>query len=157
MGENDELNKKIQAAIKESLPSQVGEELQKLLEQGKTDAQTVKTLTANGEKNTQTISELNARISEYQKLDERNSQLEAREKAAEELERKIQIEKLTYQLTAEKESKEFAKSVSLCLVRNIEYRRSLFDNTTEPCGKDQYGNALYHNKTQNSTEKNEAN
>lgn len=157
MTQNEELLKKINDSIKEHIPSQVGEELQKLLAKGKADAEEVKSLSIANENNRKTINELNDTISQYKKLDERNSQLEIREKAAEELERKIQIEKLTYQLAAEKESKEFSKSVALGLVRNVEYRRSLFDNTTEPDGKDQYGNTVYSNKSQNSTEKNEAN
>lgn len=157
MTQNEELLKKINDSIKEHIPSQVGEELQKLLAKGKADAEEVKSLSIANENNRKTINELNDTISQYKKLDERNSQLEIREKAAEALEIKIQVEKLTYQLAAEKDSKEFAKSVSLGLVRNIEYRRSLFDNTTEPDGKDQYGNTVYSNKSQSSTEKNEAN
>ncbi len=152
MDKNEELNKKIQEAIKESLPSQIGDELKKLIEQGKADAQEVKSLIIACENNRKTIDELNTKLSEYRKLDDRNTAIEAREKAAEVAERKTEIEKLTYQLSSEKEKTEFSKSVALGLVRNIEYRRSLMDNTHEPCGKDQYGNAQYQNKTQNSNE-----
>jgi hypothetical protein len=38
------------------------------------------------------------------------------------------------------------------LVRNVEFRRSLYDNVYSPDCKDQYGNMTYSNKTQNSEE-----
>ncbi len=131
MDKNEELNKKIQEAIKESLPSQIGDELKKLIEQGKTDAQEVKSLTIACENNRKTIDELNAKLSEYRKLDDRNTAIEAREKAAEAAERKTEIEKLTYQLASEKEKTEYTKNVALGLVRNVEYRKDIFDSKNQ--------------------------
>lgn len=156
MEKNDELNKKIEDAIKESMPSKVGDELKKLLEQGKNDAAKVIHLTNQNIDLSRTIDLLNTKINEYAKLDERNSALEARENKVIEDEREIKLKTLQYQLDAEKEKTQFSKEVALGLVRNTEYRRKLYDNTTEPDGKDQYGNVMYTNKTQNSEETNQA-
>ena len=156
MEKNDELNKKIEDAIKDSMPSKVGDELKKLLEQGKADSLKVKHLTDQNIDLNRTISTLNEKLTEYAKLDERNSALEAREKKVAEDEREIKLKTLQYQLDTEKEKTQFAKDVALGLVRNTEYRRKLYDNTTEPDGKDQFGNVMYTNKTQNSEETNQA-
>lgn len=156
MEKNDELNKKIEDAIKDSMPSKVGDELKKLLEQGKNDA--VKVIQLNNE-----ITDLKknlhsqlTKLQEYAKLDERNATLEAREKKVAEDERQIELKTLQYQLEAEKAKTEFTKNVALGLVRNTEYRRKLFDNINEPSGTDQYGNHVYHNKSQSSDETTEA-
>jgi hypothetical protein len=156
MDKNDELNKKIEDAIKDSMPSKVGDELKKLLEQGKSDAAKVIQLTNQNIDLSKTISTLNEKLTNYAKLDERNATLEAREKKVAEDERQIELKTLQYQLEAEKAKTEFTKNVALGLVRNTEYRRKLFDNINEPNGKDQYGNQVYHNKSQSSDETNEA-
>lgn len=156
MEKNDELNKKIEDAIKDSMPSKVGDELKKLLEQGKNDAAKVIQLTNQNIYLSRTIDLLNNKINDYAKLDQRNATLEAREKKVAEDERQIELKTLQYQLEAEKSKTEFTKNVALGLVRNTEYRRKLFDNINEPSGKDQYGNQVYHNKSQSSDETNEA-
>lgn len=156
METNDDLMKEMQEAIKKNLPLQVGEELKKLIEQSKIDAARVKQLTIENTNLHSNINSLNNKLSEYAKLDERNAGLEAREKKVIEDERDIKFKTLEYQLNSEKEKTQFAKEVALGLVRNTEYRRTLYDSTTSPDGKDQYGNSTYSNKTQNSEEKTEA-
>ncbi len=131
MNKNQELNQEIQEAIKKSLPSQVGEELNKLIEQGKRDAEEVKMLNTACENSRKIIDELNGKITEYQKFDERNSKLTEREQAVSESEIKLKIETLTYQLAAEKEKTEFSKNVALGLVRNTSYRKQIFDSENQ--------------------------
>lgn len=155
MEKNDDLMKEIQESIKKNLPLQVGEELKKVIEQGKIDAAKVKQLTTENTSLNSTINSLNTRLTEYAKLDERNAGLEAREKKVIEDERDIKYKTFEYQLNAEKEKTQFAKDVALGLVRNTEYRRKLFDNTNEPY-KDQFGCIQYMNKSQNSEENTKA-
>lgn len=156
MQTNDDLMKEIQESIKKNLPLQVGEELKKVIEQAKSDSEKVKHLTNQKIDLERTIDSLNAKLTEYAKLDERNSALEARENKVIEDEREIKLKTLQYQLDAEKEKTQFSKEVALGLVRNTEYRRILRDNTSQPDGKDQYGNTYYSNKSQNSEETNQA-
>ena len=64
----------------------------------------------------------------------------------------LDLEMLKFQLEVEKDKSVFTKEIALGLVRNTEYRRNIFDNTSEPGGKDQYGLPIYVNKSQHSTE-----
>lgn len=147
------MKQEIKEIIQKNLPAQVGEVLRETLEQAEKDAEQVKILSENINKKTFEIKNLHYEIEEYRKFDERNQQLEQREKDVANKERNLTIQQLTYELNSEKEKTQFSKDVALGLVRNTEFRKSIFDNTTEPGGKDQYGNQYYVNKTQNSTEK----
>lgn len=141
----------IKAIIEKNLPEQVGDLLKQRLEQAETDAGIVKLQNEKLINKNATIAELENQISVYKKMDERNSLLEAREKLVNDSERGLKIATLEFQLLAEKEKTEFSKNVAMGLVRNTEYKRTLFDSQSEPC-KDQYGNTSYVNKTQNSNE-----
>lgn len=142
----------IKAIIEKNLPAQVGETLKKVLEQGKKDSETVEQQAEQIKKLLKTAQEKDELIQNYKKFDERNSALEAREKACEMQERDLKVKTLEYQLEAEKSKTVFSQSVALGLVRNTEYRRDLFDTVSDNSGRDQYGNTIYTNKTQNSTE-----
>jgi DNA repair exonuclease SbcCD ATPase subunit len=140
-----ELEKEIQESIKKNLPQQVSDVLKARLEQADKDAARVKTL----EKEVKDLEEqeevFKSTIKEYNKLDERNSLLESRGKELETKERNLEIEQLKYQLSAEKDKTTFSQSVALGLVRNIEYRKNIFDSEN-PGGAptfDQYNNAHY--------------
>lgn len=141
----------IKAIIEKNLPAQVGDSLKLVLEQGKKDSETVKQQKEQIEKLLKTLQEKEELILTYKKFDERNSALEAREKACEMQERDLKVKTLEYQLEAEKSKTVFSQNVALGLVRNTEYRRDLFDSVSSP-QLDQYGNIIYANKTQNSTE-----
>lgn len=131
METNQDLMEEIQDAIKKNLSSQVGEELKKVLEKGKADAAKVKHLTDQSIDLNRTINTLNEKLTEYAKLDERNSTIEAREKKVIEDERDIKFKTLEYQLGSEKEKTLFAKDVALGLVRNTEYRKSTYETTNQ--------------------------
>lgn len=124
------MEKEFQELIKKNLPQHVGEALKERLEQADKDAyalekvrEEVKNLLAQEDVFKETIKE-------YQKLDERNALLEEREKAITQVEINKEVEKLKYQLEAEKEKTEFTKSVTMGLVRNTEYRKDIFDSET---------------------------
>lgn len=147
------MTEEIKLIIEKNLPAQVGDTLKKVLEKAKLDAETV---IAQKEQINALIEEkhkLQATIENYKQFDDRNRSLEAREKACELEQRELRIKTLEYQLEAEKDKTAFSKSVALGLVRNIEYRRTLIDSKNTP-SLDQFGNTLYVNSTQNSTETN---
>lgn len=142
----------IRSIIEKNLPAQVGETLRLVLEKGEKDAAALELANKANKDAANLIDRLNEQIAEYRKLDSRNAGIEAREKAVADKERSLKIAELEYQLQAEKDKAQFGKDVAMGLVRNTEYRRTLFDNVTEPSGLDHYGNQQYANKTQNSSE-----
>jgi hypothetical protein len=148
---DEKTKEKIEKAITESLPAQVGETLRKELERiPKLEAE-VKRLTNDYSLTSHEVVRLQQ---ENQKLREeisKHSLLDQREKVISEKERNLKIEELAYQLQAEKDKTDFTKQVALGLVRNTEYRRTLMDSVNDPW-RDQYGNIMYSNKTQNSEE-----
>jgi len=146
------MTEEIKAIIEKSLPAQVGEVLRTALEQGKKDAERVKQLETDNERIRSERHRLQEAVNSYQKFDERNSGLDKREADLNEGNRNLKVETLKFQLLAEQEKTEFAKSVALGLVRNTEYKRTIFDSQSEP-GKDQWGNYITTTKSQNSDEK----
>ena len=146
------MTEEIKAIIEKNLPAQVGETLKQVLEQGKIDSETAKIQAEQINKLLKTLQEKESIIETYKKFDERNSNLEGREKAVELQERDLIVKTLEYQLESEKSKTIFSQNVALGLVRNIEYRKDVFDNVSEPTGRDNYGNPVYVNKTKSLTE-----
>lgn len=146
------MEQEIKAIIEKNLPAQVGDFLKERLIQAEEDAAKVKELQRILDTRAAAIRDLEKQIAYYKKLDERNNTLEAREKIVSDKERNLEIETLKFQLASEKEKSIFSKDVALGLVRNIEYRRSLFDSKNKPY-IDQYGHTQYQNTSQNSDEK----
>jgi hypothetical protein len=123
-----ELEKELQESIKKNLPQQVGETLKQRLEQADKDAAEVKRLNEKNEELAKNLIQKNVEIEEYRKLDIRNDSLESREKEIETKEKQLEVETLKYQLQAEKDKTTFSQNVAMGLVRNIEYRKSIFDS-----------------------------
>jgi hypothetical protein len=136
----DETTKaKIEKAITESLPAQVGEVLRKQLER-------IPILEANNERidlqweeACQQIKELNKEINKYKEIISKHGQLDNREVEISKKERFFEVEQLKYQLQAEKDKTDFTKSVALGLVRNVEYRNHVMESKNVVAGIDQYG------------------
>lgn len=152
---DEQTNAKIQKAITESLPAQVGETLRKQLELIpilEKQLESSKTSISGLEKNVIQLkeerSELALELSKHQALD-------VREKIVSERERNSKLEELKYQLDAEKEKTQFSRDVALGLVRNTEYRHEVFGNKNIPV-KDQFGNTNMMHSIENSTETNKA-
>lgn len=141
----------IKAIIEKNLPAQVGEVLKQRLDQAEKDSARVKHLEQLLADKNHIITANEKLLNEYRQNDERNKNLNAREKEIEGRELKFQTDNLAYQLACEKEKTQFTKEVALGLVRNTEYRRNLYDSKSEPY-TDQYGQTQYSNKTQNSEE-----
>ena len=125
------MTEEIKAIIEKSLPAQVGDVLKATLEQAKIDAEKVKQQESSLKDRDVVIVSLKNAIDSYKAFDNRNSALETREKSVEVAERDLKVKTLEFQLTAEKEKTEFSKSVALGLVRNIEYRKNIFDSETQ--------------------------
>lgn len=146
------LETEIKESIEKNLPLQVGSILKTRLEKAEKDEKEVVSLQQQVENLKRTVSDRDSKIKEYEKFDERNNSLNARELELNKKEHNLDIEVLKFQLATEQDKSSFAKNVALGLVRNTEYRRNLFDSQNSPDARDQYGNIQYSNKTQTSTE-----
>lgn len=143
-------SEEIKAIIEKHMPQQVGDVLRKRLEQADRDATELNACKQIIADRNVAIQSLNNTIEEYKKFDSRNATLEAREKAASDAERKLEIETLKYQLGAEKDKTLFSQSVALGLVRNTEYKKSVMSNGNGFTPGSQHGGS--HSDSSNITE-----
>lgn len=123
-----ELEKELQESIKKNLPQQVGEVLKQRLEQADKDAKELDLQKRSVDALTTQVASLLATIGNYEKFDVRNGLLESREKEIENKEKLLEIQELKYQLQAEKDKTTFSQNLAMGLVRNIEYRKNIFDS-----------------------------
>ncbi len=130
--ETRELQAELQVIYEKHLPKQVGETLQKRLELAdkleKENSDLIKTNKTQYDE----IQNLKGIIEKHKTIDEREEAVSKHEADVTEKENKSEIEKLKYQLESEKEKTQFSKSIALGLVRNIEYRKNIFDNEMSP-------------------------
>lgn len=125
------MEKEIKEIIEKNLPAHVGDVLQKRLTQADVDATTVKQQAAIIAINVKTIEELNARVKQEEELVSMRNNIAEREKTVAEKERVQEIANLQCQLAAEKDKSDFVKTLALGLVRNTEYRKTVFDNESQ--------------------------
>lgn len=118
----------IQEVIKKNLPQHVGETLKTRLEQADKDAKSVKELTVRIDTLNQEVMKANEKIETYKEFDLRNGLLDSREKELETEKNKIELEKLKYQLQSEKDKTAFSQNLAMGLVRNTEYKKTIFDS-----------------------------
>ena len=123
--------KEIQEIIKKNLPQEVGDILKLRLQQADEDASNSVKLREQLDSRNLLIAKLEKQVEEYKTFDNRNTVLEAREKYVDDRERKVELETLRYQLISEQDKTNFAKSIGLGLVRNIEYRNNIFDSESQ--------------------------
>jgi hypothetical protein len=142
MKTTDQVNLEIKEIIAKNLPAQVGEVLQLRLEQADRDANTVKNLTEIKSSNETTIRLQQSQIESYKQFDDRNAALDQREKDLVQREMNLGIEVLKYQLAAEKEKTQFTQSVAMGLVRNTEYKKTIFDSENKGGFYDDKGNYI---------------
>lgn len=124
------LEQDFQEVIKKNLPQQVGETLKIRLEQADKDANQVKHLTSTVDKLNQEVMKANELLEKYKQYDVRNALLDSREKEIETKEKSLELEQLKYQLQSEKDKTVFSQNIALGLVRNTEYRKTIFDSET---------------------------
>ena len=151
------LEKELNEIIKKSLPQHVGETLRERLEQANKDEEENKSLKEELAENYEKISEQRSIIEEYKKFYERNKYLNRREKELEAGLIKLEIETLKYQLETEKEKTDFTKIIALGLVRNTQYKKTIFDTENKGGVPMQDGHGNFHypmptSKSHTSTE-----
>lgn len=126
-----ELTQEVQESIKKNLPSQVGDLLKEVLEQGKKDKEKVGVLEKDYEKFQIEIKRLQEEIRKYMKLDERNSKLDIKEKEILEKERMLEVTILREQLLEANKRSELAVGFTQSLVRNTIFRENIFDSKNQ--------------------------
>ena len=143
-----EISQEVYAAIEKQLSAEAGGIIKNILVQADLDAKEVVSLKAKLKNNEDYTVQLKRDL-DNNKI--KQSEIEAninRIKDIEKRERKLEIDKLTYQLESEKSKTEFSKQVALGLVRNSDYRTSVFTNETIPyTNKDGYDSLRYPNKS----------
>jgi hypothetical protein len=124
------MEQEINEIIAKNMPQAVGEQLRKRLEQADRDSEKNKQystlLDTQRAQITQLmgeVGELKAKLDAHAALEKREAEVSARERAAEN-------QALRTELEAHKGNAEFARSVAMGLVRNIEYRNSVYESQT---------------------------
>jgi len=149
------LEDEIKIAIEKNLSAEVGKTLKVVLEKAEKDAEQVGQLSKQVEALKNTLLESQAELRKHEQLDLRMKSVEDAEKKNTQDALKIKTDTLEYQLETEKDKTKFVTGVAMGLVRNTEFRRSLFDNAVDfNAAVDQYGNHIPITRTQNSTETN---
>lgn len=122
------LTNELQEAINKNLPSMVGEQLVKRLDEAdrdRTELQAAKALTA---RQAQTNGELLQHLKEAQEALAKHTEIDVRETAIKDRERLAEAAELRTRLDCAEKSAQFARDVALGLVRNTEFRRDVFNS-----------------------------
>jgi hypothetical protein len=122
------IQKDIQDAIEKQLPAQVGEVLRTRLEQAEKDAATVKHNATTLAEFRSDIRKLESQVEARDAKLKQHGDIDKREAEVAQRERDLKITLLEAQLVTEKDKSAFVKEVALGLVRNAEFRRSVFEN-----------------------------
>lgn len=155
---NDAFEVEIKEAISKHLPQAVGDVLQERLKKADLDAQQIEKYRALLDEqrvihasDIKTIATLQEELQKHTALAKREEAIAIRERNAEILELKTKLE-------AANANSVFARDVALGLVRNIEYRRSVFDSEDRsepiipPGSSYQQGTANSHNTRTTTTD-----
>lgn len=128
----EQFNKEIQEAIAKNLPAQVGEALQQLLAKATKDAQELADAKLYIEQHGKLSENLSNRVAELQTQLERHSNIDDRLLELEEAKRDRKIFELETKLAAEQRVTHILDQTLSKLVRNIEYRNTLFGKENIP-------------------------
>ena len=150
------MEKEFQEIIQKNLPAQVGEALKIRLIIADNAEKLIPELKNRIEQLEGTVLSQESKIISQNEIDAKLQLLKTQEEKLTTERRDLEVEKLKIQLEAEKEKSEFSKGVAMGLVRNIEFRRNVFNSKSGPDSTDQYGNQLYATHTVNATETKEA-
>ena len=149
-----QITEDIKKAITDNLPMAAGELLKKRLEQADLDsAELVRQkkeftkLTQDNLTLTNRVIELDSKLAAHSALDKREAELNKRA-------HDLDLEILNVKLSEANSSKEFTKQVALGLVRNTEYRSSVFDSVS---GKSVMSNGYLTNLPTESRSTNSSN
>lgn len=152
------IEQRIKDALAKHLPQALGEELQKRLNKADEDAVEVARLTAHLDQAKLRNTALDGRISKLQEDMDKHLALAAREAAVAKREHDADLAELRVKLAAAEGSQMFAQNLAMGLVRNTEYRQSVFhsESTSVPVagGPGQYPTTMAGNRQETvSTER----
>mgnify|MGYP000898615246 CR=1 FL=1 len=125
------LQQEINEVIEKNLPQQVGKVLQEKLAKADKDANELETKKEVIKVLEARINELNSALCKHSDLDSKIKKNEDLERELSERERNFKIILLENKLEVEKEKSEFAKAIGLGLVRNLDYRKTIFDSENQ--------------------------
>lgn len=148
------MNLEIKAIIEKNLPAQVGDLLKVRLEQAEKDVRKLKEQEEELQMKTTQVLELTKQLEEYSEADKRNATLELREKAVIDAERNLKITILEAQLAAEIDKTKFSKEVALGLVRNSQFRKTIFDRENQTSYQGPNGTWIHPTPVNKSLEEN---
>ena len=138
MKEAEKILNQLQAVITETLPTQVGEALQRRLKAAddlEIEVENQKKIVLEKEKILDVkdieIKRLNECIKAHNDITLREREVLAREEAVKTKEHDADLNELKYQLQAEKDKSQFAREIGSGLVRNTIYRKSVFDSENQ--------------------------
>lgn len=145
MSQEVDLNKELQELYEKHLPNQIGVVLKRKLEQAEKDAAELSSLKQSYEKLQKEKESLVNELKQHKSIDEKLAEIETKSQEVEAREKKIGIDELKYQLAAEKEKTQFMRDIGMGLVRNVEYRKTIFDSENVLPGgyQDPNGNWVY--------------
>jgi len=124
---DNEMTAEIRAIIEKNLPSQVGETLKKVIDQGRMDAETLKTIRTTLELRTKDNASLQERINEYKKRDDDCIKILEREGEVAQGERNQKVFESELKLKeAEKRINEITNFVGMAFKSPV-YRKSVDD------------------------------
>lgn len=148
------IEQEISDAIEKNLPNMLGTKLRERLEQADKDALDLQRLRDKYAEKSESAKTLTAerdaakeQLNQHKALDIRENEVAARERDAE-------IAGLKVQLNAEQRMSQYARDVAMGLVRNVEYRKSVFENGMTPIS--QNGCVMQQPHNSNSGETNSA-
>jgi hypothetical protein len=121
----------IQEIIKKNLPQHVGDVLKVRLEQAEKDAKRIIQLESNISQLEDSVKKQSVKLNEYELLNDRNSKLNEREVLLNKKQHDLDLEILQQKFENEKDKSEFAKSIALGLVRNTDFRKTVFDSENQ--------------------------
>jgi predicted transcriptional regulator len=127
------LMQSIQEAIAKNLPLQTANELKLFIEDAQKKEKELEKVSGQLAAANNQLAEARKTIKEFEELANTKEHLDARQKELEKREHDLDLQKLLYEIAAEKDKTTFAFGVCNSLVRNTDYRSTVFGNTT---GKD---------------------
>ena len=136
-------NKEIRAIIEKNLPQQVGEVLKQRLEQAEKDSNNVERLKSINENACSEIKELQGEIKKYIQFDDRNRDIDKREKELSENEQAFKCNTLQVKLDEANKRANIVTEFTHGLVRNTIFKKNIFESADQPQVQDQYGSNQY--------------
>lgn len=144
------MNQEIEEIIKKNLPAQVGEVLKKQLDQAEKDAATVIHQKERIEQQQTEINALSVKLQKHYDLDQREAEIKTRELNVSDKERAIEVFALQIRLEEANKRAELISGFTAALVRNTEFRKTIFDSETQSPFQDVNGTWHYPSPTSKS-------